>query len=49
MQRTMLRGKLHRGCISPKADLHYEGFCAIDQNFLDAAAILEYEAIDLYN
>ena len=31
------------------ADLHYEGSCAIDQDFLDAAGILENEAIDIWN
>jgi len=48
MLRTMLRGKLHRDHVT-QADLHYEGSCAIDQDFLDAAGILEYEAIDIYN
>ncbi|WP_323839286.1 aspartate 1-decarboxylase [Photorhabdus africana] len=48
MLRTMLQGKLHRVKVT-QADLHYEGSCAIDQNFMDAAGILEYEAIDIYN
>lgn len=48
MQRTMLSGKLHRVHVT-QADLHYEGSCAIDQDFLDATGILEYEAIDIYN
>lgn len=48
MIRTMLQGKLHRVKVT-QADLHYEGSCAIDQDFLDAAGILEYEAIDIYN
>ncbi|ALB61693.1 Aspartate 1-decarboxylase [Cronobacter condimenti 1330] len=48
MIRTMLQGKLHRVKVT-QADLHYEGSCAIDQNFLEAAGILEYEAIDIYN
>lgn len=48
MLRTMLLGKLHRVHVT-QADLHYEGSCAIDQDFLDAAGILEYEAIDIYN
>ena len=48
MQRIMLRGKLHqaRGTL---AVLNYEGSCGIDQDFLDAAGIVEYEAIDIYN
>ncbi|MGV3345554.1 aspartate 1-decarboxylase [Enterobacteriaceae bacterium LUAb1] len=48
MKRTMLQGKLHRVKVT-QADLHYEGSCAIDQDFLDASGILEYEAIDIYN
>ncbi|MER2470888.1 aspartate 1-decarboxylase [Photorhabdus laumondii] len=48
MLRTMLQGKLHRVKVT-QADLHYEGSCAMDQNFMDAAGILEYEAIDIYN
>lgn len=48
MIRTMLQGKLHRVKVT-QADLHYEGSCAIDRDFLDAAGILEYEAIDIYN
>lgn len=48
MLRKMLQGKLHRVTVT-QADLHYEGSCAIDQNFMDAAGILEYEAIDIYN
>lgn len=48
MIRTMLQGKLHRVKVT-QADLHYEGSCAIDQDFLEAAGILQYEAIDIYN
>ena len=48
MIRTMLQGKLHRVKVT-QADLHYEGSCAIDQDFIEAAGILEYEAIDIYN
>lgn len=44
MIRTMLQGKLHRVKVT-HADLH----CAIDQDFLDAAGILENEAIDIWN
>lgn len=48
MIRTVLQGKLHRVKVT-QADLHYEGSCAIDQDFMDAAGILQYEAIDIYN
>ena len=43
----MLQGKLHRVKVT-QADLHYEGSCAIDQDFLDAAGILEKEANDIW-
>jgi len=46
--RNMLQGKLHRVKVT-QADLHYEGSCAIDQDFLDAAGILENETIHLWN
>ena len=48
MQRIMLRGKLHQARVT-HAVLNYEGSCGIDQDFLDAAGIVEYEAIDIYN
>ncbi|KGD70515.1 aspartate decarboxylase [Tatumella morbirosei] len=48
MLRTMLQGKLHRVSVT-LADLNYEGSCAIDQDFMKAAGIVEYEAIDIYN
>ena len=48
MQRTLLHGKLHRVTVTA-AELNYIGSCAIDQNLLDAANIIEYEQIDLWN
>ena len=48
MQRIMLRGKLHQARVT-HAGLNYEGSCGLDQDFLDAAGIVEYEAIDIYN
>lgn len=48
MLRTVLQGKLHRVSVT-LADLNYEGSCAIDQDFMEAAGILEYESIDIYN
>jgi len=48
MQRRMLTGKLHQARVT-QAELNYEGSCSIDQDFLDAAGILEYEKIDIYN
>lgn len=48
MQSTMLKAKLHRGCVT-HSELDYEGSCAIDENLLDAAGIREYEQIHIYN
>lgn len=48
MQRTMLYSKLHRVRVT-RSELHYEGSCAIDEDLLEAAGILEYQQIDIYN
>jgi aspartate 1-decarboxylase len=48
MQRTMLKSKLHRARVT-HSELHYEGSCAIDETLLQAANILEYEQIQIYN
>ncbi|WP_406666238.1 aspartate 1-decarboxylase [Gallaecimonas sp. GXIMD1310] len=48
MQRVMLQGKLHQARVTHSV-LEYEGSCAIDQDLLDAAGILEYEEIQIYN
>ena len=48
MQKTMLTGKLHQARVT-HAELNYEGSCAIDQDFLDASGIIEYQKIDIYN
>ncbi|MAA73734.1 MAG: aspartate 1-decarboxylase [Salinisphaeraceae bacterium] len=48
MQITLLKAKLHRVCTT-HAELDYEGSCAIDGDFLDAAGILDYEQIEIYN
>ena len=48
MQRVMLRSKIHRASVT-QCDLHYEGSCGIDQDLLEAANIVEFEKIELYN
>ena len=48
MQRTMLKSKLHR-VTTTHSELHYEGSCAIDQDLLEAANIVEHEQIDIWN
>jgi len=44
----MLQAKLHRVRVT-QSELHYEGSCAIDEDFLDASGIHEYQQIDIYN
>jgi len=48
MQLTLLKSKLHRATVT-HAELDYEGSCAIDQNLLQAANILPFEQLHIYN
>lgn len=42
MFRTLLKSKIHRASVT-QCELHYEGSCAIDQDLLNAANIVENE------
>ena len=44
----MLKSKLHR-VTATHSELHYEGSCAIDENLLEAADILENEQVVIWN
>ena len=48
MNRTMLRSKIHRirvtGC-----DVEYEGSLTLDPQLMEAAGMVPYERIDVYN
>ena len=48
MELTLLKCKLHRAAVT-HSELDYEGSCAIDGRLLDAAGILDYEQIQIYN
>ncbi|BBE09316.1 aspartate alpha-decarboxylase [Mycoavidus cysteinexigens] len=48
MQRIMLKSKIHRATVT-HCELHYEGSCAIDENLLEAANIIENEKIEVWN
>ena len=48
VMRRVLEGKIHRATVTG-ADLHYEGSIAIDEALMDAAGILEYEEVQIYN
>ena len=48
MQRMMLKSKIHRATVTD-ADLNYEGSISVDQALLQAADILPYEKVAIYN
>ena len=48
MLQTMLKAKIHRATITD-ANLNYEGSMAVDKNLLDAAGLLPFERIKIYN
>lgn len=45
---TLLKSKIHR-VAATHAELHYEGSCAIDEDLLDAAGIVENEQVHIWN
>ncbi len=48
MQRTMLKSKIHRATITG-ADLEYEGSITIDRDLMDAADIVSYEKVAVWD
>ncbi|RLA09006.1 MAG: aspartate 1-decarboxylase [Gammaproteobacteria bacterium] len=48
MKRVFLKAKLHRAVVT-SVEIDYEGSCAIDENLMIAADILEYEMLHIYN
>jgi aspartate 1-decarboxylase len=48
MDRKMLKSKIHRATVTG-ADLHYEGSVTIDKDLLEAADIIPYEAVVIWN
>ena len=48
MNITMLKSKLHRARVT-EADPDYEGSCAIDRALMEAAGILPFEQVHVYN
>jgi aspartate 1-decarboxylase len=48
MQRFMLKSKLHRATVTD-ADLHYEGSISIDEGLMEAAEIIPYEKVAIYD
>ena len=48
MQRTMMKSKIHRATVTG-ADLHYEGSITIDLDLMEAADIIPYEAVCIWD
>ncbi|MFT5444036.1 MAG: aspartate 1-decarboxylase [Myxococcota bacterium] len=48
MTRTMLKSKIHRATVT-EANVEYEGSVTIDPDLLDAADMLPYERVDLWD
>ena len=48
MMRRMFLGKIHRAKVT-QADLDYEGSLTIDADLMEAAGIVEHEAVHLWN
>ena len=48
MNRTMLKCKIHRATVTD-AVLHYEGSITIDEALMEAAGLIDYEQVHIYN
>jgi len=48
MQRTMLKSKIHRARVTG-ACIDYEGSISIDSSLIEAANLIEYEQVQIYN
>jgi len=48
VKRIMLKSKIHRATVTG-ANVHYEGSIAIDQDLMEAANLLEFEQVDIYD
>lgn len=48
MERTLLKSKIHRATVTD-ADLNYEGSVTIDSMLIQAANLVPYEQVDIYD
>lgn len=48
MNRTLMKSKIHRATVT-EANVEYEGSVTIDPILLDAADMLPYERVDIWN
>jgi aspartate 1-decarboxylase len=47
-QRTLLKSKIHRATVTD-ANLNYQGSVSIDTKLMEAADLLEFEKVEIYN
>ena len=48
MRRTLMKSKIHRATVTG-ADLNYEGSISVDTALCDAARLVPYERVEIYN
>lgn len=48
MQRKMLSGKIHRATVT-EANLAYQGSISIDAELIEAAGMIEFEQVEVWN
>ena len=48
MRRTMCKSKIHRAILTG-ADLHYEGSLTVDEDLMEAGAMLAFEKVQVVN
>ena len=48
MLRTMMKSKIHRATVT-EADLHYQGSITLDPLLMEAADLLHFERVEIYN
>ncbi|TKJ29796.1 aspartate 1-decarboxylase [bacterium (candidate division B38) B3_B38] len=48
MQRVFLKGKIHQATVT-ESNLHYEGSLTVDRELMEAAGMLPYEKVEVYN
>ena len=48
MRRTLLKSKIHRATVTD-ANLEYEGSITIDERLMQAADMVEFEQVQIYN
>jgi len=48
MRRTLLKSKIHRAVVTA-SDLHYEGSLGLDEALIEAADLVPFEKVHVYN